>query len=256
MALDLSDLSKTFGGVVAVAGITLHVPRRQRLAVIGPNGAGKTTLFHLISGEIPATSGSVRLFGQDVTRLAAHRRVALGLRRTYQITNLFPALSVDQNAMLALYGLRPSKFDLLRPIARGGALAQEAQRALARVGLADRGGMAARELSHGEQRQLELALALASAPRLLLLDEPAAGLSSAERGVMAEIIRGLPGDLTVILIEHDMDLALSLAERVVCLHNGRMIGEGAPHEIRHNQAVQEVYLGIPAGLRSSSGLAG
>jgi len=244
--LGLTGLSKSFGGLRALADVTLDVAPRERLAVIGPNGAGKTTLFHLISGELRASSGTIRLFGRDVTGLAPHRRVALGLRRTYQITNLFPALSVERNVLLALYGLRGTKYDALRPIPTRGSLVDTARAALRRVDLERRGHAAARELSHGEQRQLELALALSGEPKLLLLDEPGAGLSGAERAAVAQIIRDIPPDVTLVLIEHDMDLALSLVDRVVCLHNGHVIAQGTPDQIRHDDAVQEVYLGVPA----------
>ncbi len=245
-AVELDRVTKAFGGLVAVADVTLDVAARERLAVIGPNGAGKTTLFHLISGELRASSGTIHLFGQEVTGLAPHRRVALGLRRTYQITNLFPALSVEQNLLLGFYGLTTSKFDVVRPVPTRGRLVEAARAALAHVGLEGRARVPARELSHGEQRQLELALALACEPKLLLLDEPGAGLSAAERAAVGAIIRIIPPEVTLILIEHDMDLALSLVDRVVCLHNGRVIARGTPDEIRRNDAVQEVYLGVPA----------
>ncbi|HLQ32257.1 MAG TPA: ABC transporter ATP-binding protein [Chloroflexota bacterium] len=245
-ALELQGLSKRFGGLLAVDGVTAEVPVGRRLAIIGPNGAGKTTLFHLISGELPLTHGSIRLLGQDVTRTPAQRRVALGLRRTYQITNLFPALSIEQNVLLAVYGLRADRWHPLRLVPRRGQLLERVRQALEQVGLTRAAGVSARALSHGEQRQLELALALVWQPKVLLLDEPAAGLSTAERGLIGHIIRGLPPELTLVLIEHDMDLALSLAEYVLCLHNGRVIAAGDPGEIRRNQVVQDVYLGSPA----------
>ena len=244
--LRLTGLSKSFGGLRALADVTLDVAPRERLAVIGPNGAGKTTLFHVISGELRASSGTIRLFGRDVSGLAPHRRVALGLRRTYQITNLFPALSVERNILLALYGLRGTKYDALRPIPARGSVVETARATLRRVGLERRGDSAARELSHGEQRQLELALALTGEPTLLLLDEPGAGLSAAERAAVGRIIRDIPPEVTLVLIEHDMDLALSLVDHVVCLHNGRVIAHGMPDQIRQDDAVQEVYLGVPA----------
>ncbi len=245
-ALELSNLTKHFGGLVAVDGVSFTVPARGRVAVIGPNGAGKTTLFNLISGELPVSSGTIRLLGQDITAMPAHRRVSLGLRRTYQVTNLFPALTIEQNLLLALYGVRPAKLRFWWPVRRSGALIERARSALERVGLGGQGGTPVRELSHGEQRQLELALALAYEPSVLLLDEPAAGLSSAERVIIARIIRELPAELSLVLIEHDMDLALSLVDYVLCLHNGRVIGQGTPDEIRRSAAIQEVYLGAPA----------
>ena len=179
--LRIDHVTKRFGGLVAVDDVTFDVKKGEIFALIGPNGAGKTTLFHVISGELRASSGTIRLFGHDVSGLAPHRRVALGLRRTYQITNLFPALSVERNILLALYGLRGTKYDALRPIPTRGSLVDTARAALRRVDLERRGHAAARELSHGEQRQLELALALSGEPKLLLLDEPGAGLSGAER---------------------------------------------------------------------------
>ena len=178
-ALELENVSRDYGGVHAVADVTLSVAERERRALIGPNGAGKTTLFRLISGEVPVSKGSIRLFGQDVTRLSAHRRVGHGLGRTYQITNVFPALSVEDNVALAALGLSGKKFQPLLPVPRRGPDRQRVEKALVDVGLADRARLPVRELSHGEQRQLELALALAGQPRVLLLDEPAAGLSRA-----------------------------------------------------------------------------
>ena len=242
-ALELAGVTKAFGGLVAVADVSLRVAERERRAVIGPNGAGKTTLFHLVSGELPVSQGHVRLFGEDVTHLSPPRRVGRGLRRTYQITNVFPALTVADNVTLAALGLARRKFDLLWPVPRRGALGERVERALADVDLAAKAHVRARELSHGEQRQLELALALVGEPRVLLLDEPAAGLSAAERAHMAALVRNLPATLTLVIIEHDMDLVLGLVDRVTCLHNGRVVADESPATIRHNQTVQEIYLG-------------
>ena len=243
-ALELDGVTKAFGGLVAVSDVSLRIADRERRAIIGPNGAGKTTLFRLISGEFPVTSGRIKLSGEDVTELPAHRRVGRGLGRTYQITNIFPALSVRDNVTLAAMGVAPTKFNLLRPVPRRGTLAERVERALVAVELQNKAHIQARQLSHGEQRQLELALALAGEPRVLLLDEPAAGLSSAERGLMAELVRGLPAELTLVIIEHDMDLVLNLVERVTCLHNGRVVADESPATIRHNRTVQEIYLGV------------
>ena len=243
-ALELNGVTKAFGGLVAVADVTLSIAERERRALIGPNGAGKTTLFHLVSGELSVTRGRIRLFGEDVTRLPPNARVGRGLGRTYQITNIFPALSVEDNVMLAAMGLGATKFDLLRPVSRRGHLAERAEQALRAVALQDYARVPARELSHGAQRQLELALALASRPRVLLLDEPAAGLSAGERVLMINLVRGLPADLTLVIIEHDMDLVLNLVDRVTCLHNGRVIADESPATIRHNQTVQDIYLGV------------
>jgi branched-chain amino acid transport system ATP-binding protein len=217
----------------------------ERRAIIGPNGAGKTTLFNAIAGEVSVSSGRVRFRGRDVTRLRTHRRASLGIGRTYQITNLFAALTVEENVHLAVQSLTSRKFSML---ARGAPKGQEAARvdeALATSGLIGRRRDPTRTLSYGEQRQLEFALALASRPSLLLLDEPAAGLSAAERVVMASTISALPRSLTLVLIEHDIDLALRLVDHVTCMHNGSVLVEGSPDAIRANPRVQEVYLGQP-----------
>ncbi len=242
-ALVLDGLRKQFGGLAALDGLNLTVGEAERRAVIGPNGAGKTTLFNLITGMIPPTAGEISLFGHRVTHLPPYQRAALGLGRTYQVTNLFPRLTVQQNAVLALYGLRRSKFDMLRRWQTDRAVAREAAQTLERFGLAERAQVPVRELSHGEQRQLEVAVALAAHPRVLLLDEPGAGLPPGERLAMAGIIRSLPATLTVLLIEHDMDMALGLVEQVTVLHNGRAIAEGSVRDIQGNPAVQEIYLG-------------
>jgi branched-chain amino acid transport system ATP-binding protein len=221
------------------------VRQGERRAIIGPNGAGKTTLLNAIAGEVPVSSGRVRFAGRDVTRLRTHRRAALGIGRTYQITNLFPALSVEQNVQLAVQSLTRRKFSMLGGGAPKGEEVARVDEALATSGLAARRRDPTRTLSYGEQRQLEFALALASKPALLLLDEPAAGLSAAERVVMASTISALPRSLTLVLIEHDIELALGLVDHVTCMHNGTVLVEGRPDEIRANARVQEVYLGRP-----------
>ena len=242
-ALTLQEVTKDFGGLRAVDQVTLHVGTGERRAIIGPNGAGKTTLFNLISGELPLTEGRIFLFGQEITRMPAHRRVAAGLGRTYQITNILPGLTVEENVYLAVQGLLPLKFQGWRRRPRDGPLVDKIERILETVGLSHVRHARAGEISHGEQRQLEIALALATQPKVLLLDEPAAGLSAKERGLIAQLIRSLPRDLTVVLIEHDMDLALGLVDRVTVLHYGQVIAEGTPEEVRQNEEVQRVYLG-------------
>jgi len=243
--LDLVDVVVAFDALRAVDGVTLSVPRGQRRAVIGPNGAGKTTLFNAITGMILPTSGRVTFDGHDITRLPPHRRARLGISRTFQITNLFPTLSVEDNMVLAVRGLSARKFSLFGSPALGRDEKSRIASALSAARLAAHGAVPVRELSYGEQRQIEIALSLVTRPRLLLLDEPAAGLSPAERSLVAEIIRGLPSDLTIVLIEHDMDLALGVADHVTCLHEGRVLVEEAPDAIRGNKVVQEVYLGKP-----------
>ncbi len=241
--LRLDRVSVAFGALRAVDDVSLQVGLGERLAIIGPNGAGKTTLFNAIAGEIRATSGRVHFDRQDVTRRRPHQRAALGLTRTFQITNLFPNLTVEQNVTLAIRGVSARRFSLFSSGSPHADERQTVDGALERAGLAGRGLALTRELSYGEQRQLELALALSVSPRLLLLDEPAAGLSPAERVRMAEAIRALPRSLTLVLIEHDMDLALGLVDRVACLYFGRVLAEGSPSEIRSNQEIQDVYFG-------------
>ena len=242
-ALVLERVSKDFGGLRAVDDVSLSVAPGERRAIIGPNGAGKTTLFNLITGELPLTAGRVLLFDQDISREPPHRRIRYGLGRTYQITNIFLGLTVEENVLLAAQGLSRIKFAMLRRIPRYGEVREKADRALEELGLSHVRHVPAGELSYGEQRQLEIALALAGNPRVLLLDEPAAGLSAAERTTIAELIRGLPRTLTLVLIEHDMDLALGLVDYVTCLHFGKVITEGKPEHIRENELVQEIYLG-------------
>ena len=243
-SLSLRGVCVTFGALRAVDGVSLDVRSGERRGIIGPNGAGKTTLFNAIAGDVTPSAGAVLMGGRDVTRLRTHERVARGLGRTYQITNLFGELTIEDNIRLALRGLSRRKFSML-----GSAAPPDESEAIAaaleRSGLARRRGSLTRALSYGEQRQLEFALALASGPALLLLDEPAAGLSPAERVEIGAIIRSLPRQLTLILIEHDVELALGLVDRVTCMHEGRILVEGAPDEIRANARVQEVYLGTP-----------
>jgi ABC-type branched-subunit amino acid transport system ATPase component len=242
-ALRLEKVSKWFGGLRAVDGVELAVRPGERRALIGPNGAGKTTLFNLIAGVLPTSSGRITLFGDDVTRLAQHRRAALGLTRTYQITNLFPNLTVLDNVRLAAQALTRAKFAMLRPLSRFAALEAQARQALAAVGLEDRAASRVRHLSHGEQRQLEIALALAGRPRVLLLDEPAAGLSQAEARLMTGLLRGLDPAITLLIIEHDMDIALEVAQHVTVLHYGKVIADGSREAVKADPTVQEIYLG-------------
>ena len=235
-------LGKRFGGVHAVRDVDLTVDAGERRAILGPNGAGKTTLFGLVSGSIVPTAGTVELFGRDVTNMSAPRRTRIGLARTFQTSRVFTGLSVEDNLYLAALGVRKGR---LRPVrTRGDATLREAARsACARVGLERRLAVPASELSHGEHRQLEIGLALAGEPRLLMLDEPAAGLSRVERRLLTQLLLSLERDVTLILIEHDMDVALVVAERVTMMHDGRVIVEGTPAEIRANKFVHDLYLG-------------
>lgn len=241
-AIHLDDVTVRFGGIVAVRDVTARVPLGERWAVIGPNGAGKTTLFRTISGEQRPTQGRIRFFGRDVTHHSANRRARAGLGRTYQVTNVFLGLTVRENVAIAVQAQRKGRLVSWWPLRLSGPIGAAVDETLERVGLTRRGDHLARELSHGEQRQLELALALAGTPRLLLLDEPAAGLSSSERVLMRTLIQQLPHDITLLLIEHDMTLALDLVDQVICMDNGAVIATGTPDEIRANELVQSVYL--------------
>jgi len=242
-AVELVELTKTFGGVHAVEKVSMKVPIGQRRVLIGPNGAGKTTLFNCITGTIRPSAGRIFLFQKDVTHMVEHHRTAMGIGRTYQITNVFLKLNVVENVLLAVQGTTRQKWIPHRSVESFSESLARATEELDRVGLANRASVPVRNLSYGERRQLELALALASRPRVLFLDEPASGLSPAERQRIAEIIAQLPRHITLILIEHDMSVALGLADRVAVLHRGRVILEGTPDEIRANPEVREVYLG-------------
>jgi branched-chain amino acid transport system ATP-binding protein len=247
-ALTLEGVSRAFGGLRAVDGVSLEVRPGERRALIGPNGAGKTTLFGLITGELPPTEGRITLFGRDVTRLPPHRRAALGLGRTYQITNLFPSLTVLENCLLAAQGLSSAKLHLHRPMRRYPALFERARAVLAAVSLGGKEAETVRNLSHGEQRQLEIALALAGRPKLLLLDEPTAGLSPGESHQMTALLKTLDPTMTILIIEHDMDVAFELTDRITVLHFGKVVADGVGQAVKADPLVQEIYLGTGGGL--------
>ncbi len=240
--LNVGDVTVRFGGVTAVDRISLRVEEGQRWAVIGPNGAGKTTLFRTISGEVHPTEGVVELFGKDMSRAAPYRKAQRGIGRTYQVTELFQDLLVEDNLLISAQAVTRSRFCFWSPVRTTGSVGQEINAALEAVGLTGQRYTRVSEMSHGEQRQLEIAMALASNPKLLLLDEPAAGLSAAERRIMKELIEGLSRQLSIVLIEHDMDIALDLVDRVLVMDNGKKIAEGSPEEIRGDTRVQDVYL--------------
>jgi branched-chain amino acid transport system ATP-binding protein len=242
-ALQLDGVSKYFGGLQAVGNVSLAVRPGERRALIGPNGAGKTTLFNLISGSLPVSTGAISFFGRDVTGAPTHRRAAQGLARTFQITNLFADLTVLDNCLLAIQALTRARFAMLRPLKAFRDLHAAALASLEAVGLGAVGDVPVRNLSHGEQRQLEIALALAGKPRVLLLDEPTAGLSPAESRLMADLLARLDPAITVLMIEHDMDIALELSAQVTVLHYGRVIADGSREEIRADPQVREIYLG-------------
>ncbi len=241
-ALELQGVSRYFGALAALQDVTLTVKPGERRAVLGSNGAGKTTLFNCITGDFLPNSGVIRLFGEDVTRFPPHERIRRGLRRTYQISLLFGALTVIDNVYLACRGVSRARFSLIRP-SHYDSLMHSAQDLVRAVHLDDVVDTLVSELSYGQQRQLEIALALAGAPRFILFDEPAAGLSPAERQDLISILTSLPDHMGYIIIEHDMDVALRVSERVSMMHNGRIFKEGRPDEIEADPEVQELYLG-------------
>jgi branched-chain amino acid transport system ATP-binding protein len=241
--LELKDLSKSFGGLQATKNVTLQVMTGDRKAIIGPNGAGKTTLFNLITGIFPVTSGNVLLFGQDVTTWPSYRRTGLGMARTFQVTSLFPKLTVLDNVLLAIEGLKPSKFVMWRFLSSYKDVYKKAHQLLEQADFLDRKDTEVRNLSHGEQRQLEIVLGLASDPKVLLLDEPAAGLSSGESAEMADFLRKLDPNLAILLIEHDMDVVFEFADQISVLHFGEILETGTPQQIHDSPRVQEIYLG-------------
>jgi branched-chain amino acid transport system ATP-binding protein len=241
--LRLRGIGRRFGGLQAVRDVDLDVPPGERRGILGPNGAGKTTLFNVIAGDLPPSSGTVELFGRDVTPLPARTRARLGLARTYQQSRLFLGLTVEDNIYLAVLGVGRGH---LRPVVlrkRDAEIRERARAAAGRVAIADKLDRLVGSLSHGEHRQVALAMALASEPKILMLDEPASGLSRGERTLLADLLLALGRDITLILIEHDMDVALRVAERVTMMHDGRVIVEGTPDEIRANELVHELYLG-------------
>ncbi len=242
--LSLLGLSKGFGGLQAVYDVNFGVYPGDRKGIIGPNGAGKTTLFNLITGVLPPSSGQVLLFGEDVTNWPTHRRTSLGMARTFQITTLFPKLTVLDNVLLAIQGLRQMKFVMWRLLSSYREVTAKARSLLERVGYWDRQHVEIRHLSHGEQRQIEIVLALASDPELLLLDEPAAGLSTGESHEMATFLRSLDPNLAILMIEHDMDVAFAVVDTIAVLHYGEILEEGPTNKIRASSRVQEIYLGV------------
>ncbi len=241
--LRVEDLHKRFGGVVATDGVSLAVARGEVHALIGPNGAGKTTLVHQLSGALRPDRGRVAFDGTDVTAMAFHDRVRIGLARSYQITSIFRKFSVLENMVLPVQARSGSSLSFWRPRAAEAALFDEARRVLAAVGLAGREGVAAGTLAHGEQRQLEVGLALATNPRLLLLDEPMAGMGPEDSERMIGLVAGLKGSISVLLVEHDMDAVFRLADRISVLVSGRVIASGPPAAIRANEEVKRAYLG-------------
>lgn len=245
--LQISNLYKSFGGVAATDHVDLEVLEHEVHAVIGPNGAGKTTLISQLAGELEPDDGQVAFLGRDITRLPPHARAQLGLARSFQITSLMLDMTVRDNVALAIQAHDGHSFRFWRDARRDTALTDRAMQALARVGLEGRADTIAQQMSHGEHRQLEIALALATDPKLLLLDEPMAGMGAEEAARMVEILRDLKGSKTMLLIEHDMDAVFALADRITVLVYGKVIATGKPDEIRADESVRRAYLGDEAG---------
>jgi branched-chain amino acid transport system ATP-binding protein len=245
--LRVRGLSRYFGAVPAVRDVDLDVLPGERRAILGPNGAGKSTLFNLIAGDLVPSEGSVELFGRDVTTLAVRKRARLGLGRTYQTSRVLGGLTVEDNLYLAGLGARGGHLRPSHGGSQGADLHTRAREIAQQVGLLERLDVLAGSLSHGEQRQLEIGLALAPSPRLLMFDEPAAGLSRAERMTLTKLLLALDREVTLIIIEHDMDVALTVAEHVTMLHQGEKLLEGTPEEIRANKMVHDLYLGSGYG---------
>ena len=243
-ALEIVGLNKAFGGLSVTQNVSLTIPPGERRLIIGPNGAGKTTLFNQISGDMRPNSGEIRLFGTDVTPLAPYQRAHLGLSRTYQIITLFAGDTLEHNVTLGLLGLRSARWQMWRSLSAYGDLATEARRTLDAVGLLHLAAHPVTEIAYGEKRRVELAMALAQKPRVLLLDEPLAGLSNTERLQVKSLIASIPRETAVIMIEHDMDTALDLAETVTLLNYGRVIVDGERDAVIADERTREVYLGV------------
>jgi branched-chain amino acid transport system ATP-binding protein len=243
LALEITGLNKAFGGLKVTQGVSLAIRPGERRLIIGPNGAGKTTLFNQISGDMRPNSGQIKLFGEDVTKLAPHQRAHRGLSRTYQIITLFASDTLEHNVTLGLLGLLPSRWQMWRPLASYRHLATEARRTLDTVGLLHLAEHPISDIAYGEKRRVELAVALAQKPRLLLLDEPLAGLSNSERATVKSQIASISKETTVVMIEHDMDTALDLAETVTLLNYGRVIVDGMRDAVIADERTREVYLG-------------
>jgi branched-chain amino acid transport system ATP-binding protein len=241
-ALVLENVTRAFGALRAVDDVSLAVAAGQKYAVLGSNGAGKTTLFNAITGDFPPTAGRIRFFGEDITELPPQERIRKGLRRTYQSSLLFRELSVRDNLFLAVRGVDKGRFSMRRP-GPGHASQLATDELLERTRLAHLAGEAVANLAHGQQRQLEIGMALAGAPRLILFDEPAAGLSPAERRELVALLRSLPSHMSFVLIEHDLDIALRVVEKVTVMHNGRVLTSGTPEQIENDAQVQAIYMG-------------
>lgn len=242
-ALRVEGLSKKFGGLQVLTEVSFTIEVGEKVALIGPNGAGKTTLINLLSGELSPTAGRIYLLGQEVTTMPAHRRIHLGLGRSFQVPTLFTSLTLLEAILLAIQGTKPSRYQMLRPITSYQDTLAQAKKLLGTLGLWEKRYELMQTLSHGELRGMELSLSLASQPKVLLLDEPSAGLTKAETDTLINMIQGLAKDTTVLFVAHDMDMVFGLAKRIIVLYFGRVIAQGTPEEIQRDSKVKEIYLG-------------
>ena len=242
-ALEVTMLRKSFGGLPVTSDVSFTVMPGERRLILGPNGAGKTTLFNLITGDLKADAGSIKLFGTEMIQMSVHQRTHLSLARTYQIITLFNKDILLHNVVLSLMGLSPSRWNVFTHLGRYGHFEEEAMRVLTLVGLDRAAHRPVSEVAYGDKRMLEIAMAMAQKPKLLLLDEPLAGLSKEERVRVSGLVASIPRETTVVMIEHDMDTALDLAERLLVLHYGKVIVDGERDEVIHDQRTKEVYLG-------------
>jgi branched-chain amino acid transport system ATP-binding protein len=246
-ALRIENLDLSYGGLEVLKGLSLTVEERERVAIIGPNGAGKTTLLNVLDGTLRATAGRVYLFGKEITNKPIHSRTHLGLGRSFQITQLFPKLTLFHNMLLAVYGIKPSRYQMYRPTTGSDEILAETRRLLEVINLWEKREEPMEAVSYGEQRRMEFILSLASKPKLLMMDEPSAGLSVDEVPALIDTIKTLARDTTLIFAEHDMDVVFGLAKRVVVLYFGQIIADGTPEKIQADPSVQEIYLGIEEG---------
>lgn len=242
-ALRVAGLSKSFGGVQALSDISFCVEVGERVGIIGPNGAGKTTLFNVLNGQFPATDGRIYLYGEDITSLPTHGRARHGQARSFQLTSLFPNLSIIDNVLLAIHGMERSRFQMLRSAYSYRRLNEKARDLLATIDLWAKRDESVNNLSHGEQRRLEIGLSLASEPKMLMLDEPSNGLTPEESSTLVGMIHHLGKEATILIIAHDLDLIFGITGRIIVLHFGQVIADGTPDEIRGNSRVREIYMG-------------
>jgi branched-chain amino acid transport system ATP-binding protein len=242
-ALRVEGLSKNFGGIEALKDVTFTVGEGETLAIIGPNGAGKTTLLNVVNGQQNANSGRIYFMGRDVTRLSVHKRAHLGMGRAFQSSTLFPSMTVLNNLLLAIHGMRPSRLHFFRSFATYSQYRIEAERHLKSVNLWGKKGNVVGDLSHGEQKKLEIAMSLALEPKLLLLDEPSAGLTAGESADVAAILRSVGRRITILIVGHDMDLVFGIADHILVLHYGEILCWGTPDEVQCNAQVRRIYMG-------------